>query len=80
MEKDSNVGSKSFLETLNTAYAFIWKVMSDYCIIYKEKGPVDKSCIAFIHFFNITEKKKKTSNVELGQRCTILALLMLVQK
>lgn len=49
MEKDNNMGLKSFLETLNTAYAFIWKVVSDsdYCIIYKEKEPVDKSCIAF---------------------------------
>lgn len=29
-------GPNIFLETLKTAYAFIWRVMSDGCIIYKK--------------------------------------------
>lgn len=64
------------MKTLNTAYTFIWKVISDYCIIYKEKGSADKSWMALIHFFGLVPKTGKKCPT-LGQRCPISAILML---
>lgn len=52
MEKDNNVGLNSFLETLNTAYAFTWKVMSDDCIIYKKKDWLIRIMNNFSSFFS----------------------------
>lgn len=52
MEKDNNVGLNSFLETLNTAYAFTWKVMSGDCMIYKKKDWLIRIINNFSSFFS----------------------------
>lgn len=63
MEKDNNVGLNSFLETLNTAYAFTWKVMSDDCMIYKKKDWLIRTMNNFSSFFfRWVPKKHPTLN------------------
>lgn len=58
MEKENNVGLNSFLETLKTADAFTWKVMSDDWIIYKKKDWLIRIMNNFYSFFSRWVPKK----------------------